>query len=254
MSDPGPGDGVVPGAPIGDVVDGDALDGDALDHEAPRLRAAPAPPRSIRIGPFGGRQLLTIALIVIVATLGLTLATRPIASGPGSPTPFPAATLYIVGPVAEGLQPGAQAPELSVTRGDGTTVTLTDLDGAPVRLADLRGRLVWLNFWATWCPPCQSETPVLRDMDVRFSGGGLSIIGIAVQETTPDDVRAYAQRYSLGYRIAFDASADVFHEYRVYALPTQVFIGPDGRVLEVLNGPLTDAGAAARIEAWLPHG
>ena len=80
----------------------------------------------------------------------------------------------------------------------------------------------------------------------------LAIVGIAVQETTVDDVKAYADRYELPYTIAFDATADAFNAYKVYALPTQVFIGPDGRVLEVVNGPLTDASATARMEAWLP--
>ena len=111
---------------------------------------------------------------------------------------------------------------------------------------------MWLNFWATWCPPCQSETPVLRDMDEAYGDKGLAIVGIAVQETTPDDVQAYADRYELGYDIAFDASADIFDLYKVYALPTQFFIEPDGRILEVVNGPLTDAAAQARIDAWLP--
>ena len=184
--------------------------------------------------------------------MGLTLATRPIAAGPGSATPIPVSTPFIVGPVTEGLQPGQLAPEFKVTRPDGTVVGLTDLDGKPVRLEDLRGKLVWLNFWASWCPPCQSETPVLRDMDEAYRDKGLAIVGVAVQETTPDDVRAYAERYQLGYDIAFDASADIFNLYKVYALPTQFFIDPDGRVLEVVNGPLTDDGARARMDAWLP--
>ena len=68
---------------------------------------------------------------------------------------------------------------------------------------------------------------------------GLAIVAIAVQETTVDDVAAYAQRYDLAYPIAFDASADIFDLYRVFALPTQVVIGPDGRVTNVVNGPLT---------------
>ncbi|HEY4754221.1 MAG TPA: hypothetical protein VIH37_13120, partial [Candidatus Limnocylindrales bacterium] len=63
----------------------------------------------------------------------------------------------------------------------------------------------------------------------------------------------YAAKYGLGYTIAFDATADVFHTYRVYALPTQVLIGPDGRVAQVLNGPLTDQGAAALLEPLLPR-
>ena len=90
-------------------------------------------------------------------------------------------------------------------------------------------------------------------MDEAYGDKGLAIVGIAVQETTPDDVQAYADRYELGYDIAFDASADIFNLYKVFALPTQFFIGPDGRILEVVNGPLTDAGAQARIDAWLPQ-
>ena len=206
------------------------------------------------IGPFTGRQLLTVVAVIVVAAVGLSLATRPIAPGPGAATPIPAATPFIVGPATEGLRPGDQAPELEATRADGTVVGLTDLDGKPVRLADLRGKLVWLNFWATWCPPCQSETPVLRDMDTAYGAKGLAIVGVAVQETTVDDVRAYAQRYQLGYDIAFDASADIFRLYKVFALPTQFFIAPDGKILEVINGPLTDDTATQRVQAWLPKG
>jgi peroxiredoxin len=216
--------------------------------------ASPPARRRGLIGPFTGRQLLTVLAVIVVAAAGLSLATRPIAPGPGAPTPLPAATPYLVGPAVEGLRPGDLAPELEVTREDGTVVTLTDLDGNPVRLADLRGKLVWLNFWASWCPPCQAETPVLRDLDAELADRGLAIVGVAVQETTPDDVRAYAERYGLGYRIAFDASADIFHRYRVFALPTQLFIGPDGRITEVVNGPLTQEAARRRIEAWLPAG
>jgi cytochrome c biogenesis protein CcmG, thiol:disulfide interchange protein DsbE len=215
-------------------------------------RDAPPSRRRGLIGPFTGRQLAAIVAAVVVAAAGLSLATRPIAPGPGSPTPLPVATPFLVGPAREGLRPGDLAPELEAVREDGTVVTLTDLDGEPVRLADLRGRLVWLNFWASWCPPCQAETPVLRGLDEAYRDAGLALVGVAVQETTPDDVRAYAQRYELGYRIAFDASADIFHRYRVFALPTQFFIGPDGRILEVVNGPLGEAAARSRIESWLP--
>jgi peroxiredoxin len=190
----------------------------------------------------------------VAAAGGLFLVTRPIAPGPGTATPILISTPFLVGPPVEGLHPGDVAPELAATRPDGSTFQLTDLSGNPVRLADLRGKLVWLNFWASWCPPCQGETPVLREMDEQYANQGLAIVGIAVQETTVDNVRAYADRYQLGYDIAFDGSADIFHRYKVYALPTQFFIGPDGRILEVVNGPLNDADASRRVEAWLPKG
>jgi thiol-disulfide isomerase/thioredoxin len=223
------------------------------DPEAGPLPNPPSRRRGL-IGPFTARQLLTVVAVIVVAAVGLSLATRPIAPGPGAATPLPAATPFIVGPATEGLRPGDLAPELEATRADGTVVGLTDLDGKPVRLADLRGKLVWLNFWATWCPPCQSETPVLRDMDTAYGAKGLAIVGVAVQETTVDDVRAYARQYELGYDIAFDASADIFRLYKVFALPTQFFIAPDGKVLEVINGPLTDEAATQRVQAWLPKG
>jgi peroxiredoxin len=78
------------------------------------------------------------------------------------------------------------------------------------------------------------------------------MIGISVQETNPADVAAYAAKYAVGYTIAADLSADVLHLYRVYSLPTQVFIGPDGRIRKVLTGPLSPAQAAAEVEAILP--
>jgi thiol-disulfide isomerase/thioredoxin len=217
------------------------------------LRPEPAPPRRTLVGPFTARQLAGALGIVVVAAVVLALATRPIAPGPGTATPLPAATPFLVGQPIEGLRPGNAAPELAVTRDDGSMFQLQDLQGNPVRLEDLRGKLVWLNFWASWCPPCQGETPVLRDLDEANRDKGLAIVGVAVQETTVDNVREYAERYQLDYPIAFDTSADIFRLYRVYALPTQFFIGPDGTILDVVNGPLSHQDARARIDAWLPN-
>ena len=127
-----------------------------------------------------------------------------------------------------------------------------DLDGAPVRLDALRGKVVRINFWASWCPPCQQETPILRELDERYAERGLEIIGISVQETSPDDLRTYAERYDLGYTIGFDGSGHVFRTYKVYALPTQFFIDTQGVIVQVINGPVDEVGAAALIESLLP--
>ena len=227
---------------------------EARPEEDSALSPEPPPARRGFIGPFTKRQLAGVLAVVVLAAAILFVVTRPIApaDGSGPPTALPGATPFLVGQAKVGLQSGDVAPELAWTNPDGTPGVLRDLDGNPVRLANLRGKLVWLNFWASWCPPCQSETPVLRDMAERYSDKGLAIVGIAVQETTVDDVKAYAERYQLPFEIAFDATANAFNTYKVYALPTQVFIGPDGRVLEVVNGPMTDASATARMETWLP--
>lgn len=142
----------------------------------------------------------------------------------------------------EGFRVGDVAPEFTGTA-NGQTVGLVDLGGNPIRLADLRGRPVWINFWATWCPPCQEETPVLRDMYEKYTPAGLALVSISVQETTADDVRAYVQRYGLAYTVGFDATSAIFHTYHVYVLPTQVFLDRDGVIRQVTLGQMTDKQA-----------
>ena len=205
------------------------------------------------VGPFSGRQLIAAFAAVVVAVIVLVAVTTPLgntADGPGTVDPRP--TQYIIGPApAEGLRPGDLAPEFEVALDDGSTYQLTDLDGRPIRLADLRGKAVWVNFWASWCPPCQQETPIIRELAERYRDAGLAVVGIAVQETSPADIRAYAERYDLRYAIGFDASGHVFRRYRVFGLPTQFFIRPDG-VIDAVGKTVDEATAVARIEAILP--
>jgi len=206
------------------------------------------------IGPFTGRQLLFGFGAVIVAIVGLTIITTPLGNTAGGPVfEDPLGTPFIIGPAVEGLRVGDIAPDFDVPLDDGTTYQLHDLDGNPVRLEDLRGKAVWLNFFATWCPPCQGETPILRDLAERYEDQGLEVVGVSVQETTADDVQAYAERYQLPYTIGFDGSGHVFHQYRVYALPTQFFIDPDGRIRYIAQGPMSEEGASQRIESILPE-
>ncbi len=216
------------------------------DEEAPPFPA----PRRRRIGPFSLRQVTAVALVIVAAVTVLTLASVPLGSvDPGLPQPLPSA--YVLRDPVPGLDIGALAPELIVELEDGGRFELTDLDGDPVRLEALRGKVVWLNFWASWCPPCQYETPILRTMDQRYRDRGLALVGIQVQQTV-EDGRQYADRYDLEYTIGADVSGHIFREYHVFALPTQFFIDPDGRLRQIVNGPLTEDAAAAIIEALLP--
>lgn len=212
------------------------------------------PERHGVVGPFSGRQLVVAFVSIVVAIVVLVGITTPLNGGNGGPgTVDPRATSYLIGsPPPEGLQVGATAPELAVPHTDGSTYQLTDLQGRPIRLADLRGKAVWINFWTTWCPPCQSEVPILRDVSERYHDRGLELIAISVQETSPADVQAYADRYQLGYTIGFDGSGEIFHQYKAYGLPTQVFIDPAGVIQSIVGAPLDEAGAIAHVEAILP--
>ena len=223
-----------------------------MTQDRPQFSHRPA--RHGLIGPFSGRQLLLAAVAVaIVAIVGVAITT-PLGTTSGGPALVdPLATPYVIGDApAQGLRPGELPPELEAALADGSTYRLTDLDGRPIRLEELRGRVVWLNFWASWCPPCQQETPILRALDEAYRDRGLSIVGVSVQETSPDDVAAYAERYALDYTIGFDGSGHILRAYKVFALPTQFFLGPDGRIVHVVNGPVDQAGATALIESLLP--
>ena len=218
-----------------------------------------APPPAARrerrglIGPFSGRQLLAAAMTVALAAVLLVVVTTPLGTtGPIGPND-PQATQFVLDPNAQiGVRPGQIPPELEIVRGDGTTASLTDLAGRPIRLADLRGKAVWLNFWASWCPPCQAETPVIRDVADAYRVRGLVVIGISVQESSPENVAAYAARYLLDYTIAADSTGQVFRRYGPRGLPTSIFIGPEGAVRAFVLAPLREAAAVAQVEAILP--
>jgi cytochrome c biogenesis protein CcmG, thiol:disulfide interchange protein DsbE len=226
---------------------------DGLEPE-PELEPEPAPRPTFRrrgVGPFSLRQVTLAILVVMGTAIVLTLATVPLGTTePGLPVPDPSA--FLIGSPEPGLDVGDQAPELAGVTGDGP-VGLLDLNGAPIRLADLRGKAVWINFWASWCPPCQFETPTIRAMQQRYGDRGLVIVAVQVQQTVQAG-RDYAATYGLTYTIGADVTGAIFHTYHVFALPTQFFIDSNGILRQIVNGPLSETRATQLIESILPGG
>ena len=181
---------------------------------------------------------MVVGVVLLVATGLLALLNTPIAAPAQPALPVPGSGFYQLGEPTTGLSIGQRAPELEFDR-DGETLPLLDLDGEIIRLEDRRGSPVWLNFFATWCPPCQEETPVLRAAHERYADQGLQMIAVSVQETTAADVAAYAATYSLPYTIGFDATSTVFRTYQGFGLPTHVFLDADGVIRRLIYGPLT---------------
>ena len=203
-------------------------------------------PRRGLIGPFTGRQLAAALGTVMIVAAILVAVTAPLASVP-APGVAPQPTQFAIGPIVEGLRVGDRAPELEVSGTDGTVAPLRDLAGVPVRLADLRGHPVWISFWASWCPPCQAETPVLRETFAAYRPRGLALVAVSVQESTVEDVRAYAAKYGLDFTVAADLAGDVFRRYRIYGLPTQIFLDSDGIIRAIIQGPVDAQFATASL-------
>ena len=175
------------------------------------------PERHGLVGPFSGRQLVAVLGIVVAVAVILVAATRPLGTSRRR-RPRRSARDGL-SPRLTDDRPDARQPGARAGRDAGRRHAVgadRRRSGKPIRLADLRGKGVWINFWASWCAPCQAETPVLRDVYDRYKDRGLELIGISVQETNPADVGAYAAKYGLDYTIAADLSADAWRLYRGY--------------------------------------
>ncbi|MCI0344898.1 MAG: TlpA family protein disulfide reductase [Chloroflexi bacterium] len=206
-------------------------------------------PRRTLIGPFTARQIGLVNAVVVGSALVLFVVTRPLGGSNQSAITDPGATFYRISAETQGLELGQKAPELTGDDG-GRIVQLTDLDGQPVSLAALRGQPVWINFWATWCPPCQRETPVLRETYEAHKSEGLVLLAIDVQETA-DVARQYVTRYGLTYRIGMDVTGAIFRTYRIFGLPSQYFVDRDGVIRGRYFGPLTRDQAEQQLRVIL---
>ena len=116
--------------------------------------------------------------------------------------------------------------------------TLKDLKGRTVRLSDYRGKVVLINFWATWCPPCRAEMPDLIKLQREYGKEGLQIIGITYPPERQARVRRFARSLKVNYPIALGTREikDGFSSEET--LPLTVVINRDGKVSEIISGIL----------------
>lgn len=110
------------------------------------------------------------------------------------------------------------------------------MTGQRVRLDALRGRAVWINFWATWCPWCRREMPFMEQIARRYQSR-LVVLGVDVQQPA-STVRPFLKRYGITYPVALDLSGQVATAYDVSGLPVSVFIAPNGRITAYFPGSL----------------
>lgn len=127
-----------------------------------------------------------------------------------------------------------------------------DLNGKDKNLASESGRVVLLNFWATWCPPCQREMPSMERLRVKMKGRPLQIIAVNSAETALD-VKAFLSKMKLGFPVWVDPDGSNTRRWKVFALPTSFLLDTQGRVRYVLTGPTewNEGEALQKIESLL---
>ena len=128
---------------------------------------------------------------------------------------------------------------------------LTAFDGKPVSLAALRGKVVVLNFWASWCnPACYDEAPVLQRTWQTYADRGVVVVGVDMQDTT-EAAQTFIRRFGLTFANAPDPQGKVAVEYGVYGVPETFFVARDGTIRSKHVGALTDAVIRAKLEPLL---
>jgi cytochrome c biogenesis protein CcmG, thiol:disulfide interchange protein DsbE len=167
--------------------------------------AQPRPTRRITL-------LVGIALVTTLAVIAIVALTRPSTGTTGT------------------LAKGAPAPEIKGTA----------LDGSTVDLASLRGKPVVINFWASWCGPCQQEMPLLAQKAEQHQDSGLQILGV-LSDDTAENGRTFETQYGATWPSVFDGDGAIKKAYQVIGRPQSYFVDRDGVLRSIQIGYLTDA-------------
>lgn len=138
---------------------------------------------------------------------------------------------------------GSRVPIQGTTAAD---FELLDLQGGNHRLSQYRGKVVLLNFWATWCVPCTKEMPAMQAAYDRLKDKGLVVLAVNELEDV-DQVRAHIEEHAHTFTVLLDPNNDVANLYGVYGLPVTVFIDRQGVVQEYLKGGLLTEERIHRI-------
>jgi cytochrome c biogenesis protein CcmG/thiol:disulfide interchange protein DsbE len=139
-----------------------------------------------------------------------------------------------------GVYAGAVAPNFK----------LTDTSGTERSLDTLRGSVVLVNFWATWCGPCRNEMPAIQQAYEAHKTEGLIVLGVNVGETR-EQADSYAHELNLNFPLLLDEDSKISHQYRVFGLPTSVFVGRDGVIREVTVGEMSPESLGSIVERAL---
>ena len=113
-------------------------------------------------------------------------------------------------------------------------------NGKTVHLSDLSGHVVVLNFFATWCGPCQGEMPAFTAASRDLASSGVVIVGVDSGSDSVESVVSFAQRYGIGYQLVVDTSDNIGNAYSIDAFPTTIVVAPNGDMVSRMEYPMSE--------------
>lgn len=129
-------------------------------------------------------------------------------------------------------------------------IELTDLNGVQLSLAQYRGKVVMIDFWASWCPPCAREMPVLTEVYDRYRDRPVEFIGISIWDRGQDAIR-FVNTFDVAYPVAIDHQGKTAIDYGVTGIPEKFFVDPEGRLVRRFVGPMDEATLSKILDSIL---
>jgi cytochrome c biogenesis protein CcmG/thiol:disulfide interchange protein DsbE len=143
-----------------------------------------------------------------------------------------------------------QRNQTQPTSGPAPDFTLTTYDGETLRLADLRGKVVVVNFWASWCGPCRDEAPALENVAQRYADQDVVVVGIAYTDTE-NNARAFMDEFNITYANGPDIGTRISDRYNIQGVPETFVIDRNGEVAHFFIMPIDEAMLSDAIERAL---
>jgi thiol-disulfide isomerase/thioredoxin len=181
------------------------------------------------------RTALTLTTLSLVAALGVASCGK---SAETTTVNAPKATVTVAtkpnGPAAAPAPPAG--PRLLPA--SALEAPLETLEGKPFKLSDLKGKVLVIDLWATWCGPCRSSIPELVNLQKEFGAKGLEVVGLDIDpdSDTPEDVKAFAKDFEINYKLAFADRELALALMRGGNIPQSIIVNRDGQIIEHMVG------------------
>ncbi|WP_374319202.1 TlpA family protein disulfide reductase [Aquabacterium sp.] len=162
----------------------------------------------------------------------------------------------VSGVLGWGLGLGMMMPAQAVEAGQpAPAFVLPQQSGGSLSLADLKGKLVYLDFWASWCGPCRQSFPWMNELQAKYGARGLKVVGINV-DSRRADADAFLSQLPAQFAVVFDGKGEAPGAYKIKGMPSSYLIAPDGHVIKVHAGFRAEdrKELEAAIEAALQSG